>query len=588
AAYRAALTFSSSLGAVSLVGDMVDGRLVIDLGEKFPSGRYELAVRGDDNQLHNGGSATVGGMTFVKGLYISGAPTTTDSAVWRFSSTVPSSPTDPSSGKLTLNNSSGPLATSLCISDLTDAGTDVSSYLSSLQAGDVVYLQDQSDASKWLRYNLTTAAVDHTYWHELGVSYVSGPGGSITNNSPLLVTLTRTGGGGGGAGYTDAQAQDAMAAAFAAGTHSGITFSYNTTTNAMSATVTAGGVGTVTSVAAGTGLTASPSPITGAGTLSLVVPVTVANGGTGATTASAALTALGGVPTTRTLATTAPLAGGGDLSANRTLTVSTFTSGTAGVVPASGGGTTNFLRADGTWAAPPGGGGSGTVTSVAAGTGLVASPSPITTSGTISLVTPVAVANGGTNLTTYATGDLVYASASNVLSQRTIGASYQGLEVQGGVPVWSGVHACRAWHNANQSISAGTWTQLSFSTDDGYAGTFDTDNIHSMVTNLSRMTVPASMGGKWRFLGFVQYTGSSGTTFRSGMRIIINGSQEAAVAYHGLDFSRGLVSDSIITDAVLAAGDYAELGVFYDGVTGFSIASLNPYSPVFIAQFLGP
>jgi hypothetical protein len=35
-----------------------------------------------------------------------------------------------------------------------------------------------------------------------------------------------------------------------------------------------------------------------------------------------------------------------------------FTSSTAGLVPASGGGTTNFLRADGTFAAPPGGGGS--------------------------------------------------------------------------------------------------------------------------------------------------------------------------------------------------------------------------------------
>jgi hypothetical protein len=34
-----------------------------------------------------------------------------------------------------------------------------------------------------------------------------------------------------------------------------------------------------------------------------------------------------------------------------------FTSTTQGVVPASGGGTTNFLRADGTFAAPPGGGG---------------------------------------------------------------------------------------------------------------------------------------------------------------------------------------------------------------------------------------
>lgn len=34
-----------------------------------------------------------------------------------------------------------------------------------------------------------------------------------------------------------------------------------------------------------------------------------------------------------------------------------FTTSLKGVVPASGGGTTNFLRADGTWAAPPGGGG---------------------------------------------------------------------------------------------------------------------------------------------------------------------------------------------------------------------------------------
>jgi hypothetical protein len=41
--------------------------------------------------------------------------------------------------------------------------------------------------------------------------------------------------------------------------------------------------------------------------------------------------------------------------------LSTFTSSAKGVVPASGGGTTNFLRADGTWAAPSGGGGSGDV-----------------------------------------------------------------------------------------------------------------------------------------------------------------------------------------------------------------------------------
>lgn len=39
-----------------------------------------------------------------------------------------------------------------------------------------------------------------------------------------------------------------------------------------------------------------------------------------------------------------------------------FSSLLNGLVPASGGGTTNFLRADGTWAAPPSSGGSGVTT----------------------------------------------------------------------------------------------------------------------------------------------------------------------------------------------------------------------------------
>lgn len=62
--------------------------------------------------------------------------------------------------------------------------------------------------------------------------------------------------------------------------------------------------------------------------------------------------------------------------------VPNFTSTAAGLAPPSGGGTVNFLRADGIWAAPPGGGGgSGTVTQINTGTGL--SGGPITGSGTI-------------------------------------------------------------------------------------------------------------------------------------------------------------------------------------------------------------
>lgn len=49
-----------------------------------------------------------------------------------------------------------------------------------------------------------------------------------------------------------------------------------------------------------------------------------------------------------------------DLTGTQATTLlDTFTSSLKGLAPASGGGTTNFLRADGSWAAPSGGGGSG-------------------------------------------------------------------------------------------------------------------------------------------------------------------------------------------------------------------------------------
>ena len=58
----------------------------------------------------------------------------------------------------------------------------------------------------------------------------------------------------------------------------------------------------------------------------------VAGGGTGATSAGAALTALGAAASATTISTTAPLTGGGDLSANRTLAVSAASDTASGVV----------------------------------------------------------------------------------------------------------------------------------------------------------------------------------------------------------------------------------------------------------------
>ena len=60
--------------------------------------------------------------------------------------------------------------------------------------------------------------------------------------------------------------------------------------------------------------------------------------------------------------------------------------------------------------------------------------SPIQISGTVISLNTVPVASGGTNLTSYATGDLLYASGSTTLAKLTIGATNYVLTSSGTVP----------------------------------------------------------------------------------------------------------------------------------------------------------
>lgn len=191
--------------------------------------------------------------------------------------------------------------------------------------------------------------------------------------------------------------------------------------------------------------------------------------------------------------TSSPLTGGGALSSNLTLGLGTVpiangglgsTTWSAGDIAVVNNAGTAFTRlpigADGQFLAVNTGlspqlewitGGSG-VTSVAMTlpTSLFTSPpsgSPITTSGTFavalanqtgnvvfaspsgggsgaptfrSLVTndlpTIVTTKGGTNITSYTTGDILYCSASNVLSKLPIGTSGQILSVSSGVPAW--------------------------------------------------------------------------------------------------------------------------------------------------------
>lgn len=85
-----------------------------------------------------------------------------------------------------------------------------------------------------------------------------------------------------------------------------------------------------------------------------------------------------------------------------------FDDDTEGLVPQSGGGTTNFLRADGTWAEPPGGGGGG------GGEGnVVADEDPAPTNGQIAIWQGGFVLGSTTSLTLSQISDAGTAAASD-------------------------------------------------------------------------------------------------------------------------------------------------------------------------------
>ena len=68
---------------------------------------------------------------------------------------------------------------------------------------------------------------------------------------------------------------------------------------------------------------------------------------------------------------------------------------------------------------------------------------------------------GGTNQTTFTTGDVLYASASNTLSKLPIGSSNQILKVSGGIPAWAaapsgGINYISA--NPDSESDASSWT----------------------------------------------------------------------------------------------------------------------------------
>lgn len=101
--------------------------------------------------------------------------------------------TDAASQKVGLNTAAWATATVLNISKVSGLGNDLTNLLSELEPDEIFYLQDKADSSKWGRYEIVTAQVDHGTYVSFTVSYIDSAGASPANNRNTIVAVTQPG-----------------------------------------------------------------------------------------------------------------------------------------------------------------------------------------------------------------------------------------------------------------------------------------------------------------------------------------------------------------------------------------------------------
>lgn len=265
-----------------------------------------------------------------------------------------------------------------------------------------------------------------------------------------------------------------------------------------------------------------------------------------------------------------------------------FTSSLNGLAPLSGGGTTNYLRADGSWVAPPGAT-SGTVTSVGVSggtTGLTTSGGPITASGTITLAGTLAIASGGTGNTSATAafnalspmttaGDIIIGGVSGAGTRLAIGTSGQILTVSGGAPTWA-------------AAGAGTVTSVNVS-----GGTTGLTTSGGPITGSGTITLAGTLavanGGTGSTSGLVTQSGI-GMVASAGQLLGTN-TNDAASAGNVGQFVTSFVAEGSavsmstgvntnITSISLTAGDWDVSGMLLyvgtaSGISGYTICATS-------------
>jgi hypothetical protein len=185
-----------------------------------------------------------------------------------------------------------------------------------------------------------------------------------------------------------------------------------------------------------------------------------------------------------------------------------------------------------------------------------------------------------------ATGDLAVAMEAEAATRLAIGpddATLVADALQLGGMAWQIQPAARIYNSTNLT-SVSSWSTLTFDSE-----RFDTDGLHSTVTNTSRLTIPDGGDGLYLIGGNLKFVLSAlnGSSYvsRISLRILLNGS--TLIARNGTFYTVSAAAVSgvcdIITAYYLVAGDYVELQRYASTSFPYGILNASAYSPEFWA-----
>jgi len=133
----------------------------------------------------------------------------------------------------------------------------------------------------------------------------------------------------------------------------------------------------------------------------------------------------------------------------------------------------------------------------------------------------------------------------------------------------------RVYHSADQVIVTGTYVALAFDSE-----RYDTDNIHDIVTNNSRLTCKTA--GKYLIVANLAWKEG----IAADRRILIREGGDTYIAYFELEYG-GYVPMMNCTIWDLAVGEYVECIVRHEVGSNLTVHAAPGYSAEFMMQRIG-